>query len=93
LQAELAGKKRSAVIDEWFGSESGLTTRSGVPLLLDLKVGESVQLLIPGAQKERSILQIDPQRVLPPIAGYDAIQFQAAFREIQQKITGAAAEK
>lgn len=93
LQAELAGKKRSAVIDEWFGSESGLTTRSGVPLLLDLKVGESVQLLIPGARKERSILQIDPQRVLPPIAGYDAIQFQAAFREIQQKLTGPAAEK
>lgn len=88
LQAELEGKKRSAVIDEWFGSESGLSTRLGVPLLLDLKVGESVQLLIPGAQKERSILQIDPQRVLPPIAGYDAIQFQAAFREIQQKLTG-----
>jgi hypothetical protein len=88
LQAEAAGQKRSAVVQEWFGCESGLSTRSGVPLLLDLKVGESVQMLIPGATKERSILQIDPQRVLPPIAGYDAIQFQAAFREIRQKLNG-----
>ncbi|MFM7058866.1 MAG: multiheme c-type cytochrome [Planctomycetota bacterium] len=93
LQGELSGTERSKVIEEWFGSESGLSTRSGVPLLLDLKVGEDVKLMIPGAQKERSILQIDPQRVLPPIAGYDAIQFQAAFREIQQKLTGSAAPK
>lgn len=93
LQAEVAGKKRAEAVEEWFGSESGLSTRSGVPLLLDLKVGEPVQLLIPGATKEREILQIDPRRVLPPIAGYDAVQFQTAFREIRQKLTAEAAPK
>lgn len=93
LQAESEGHKRADVIAEWFGSEAGLSTRLGVPLLLDLKVGEQTQTLLPGAEETLSILQIDPARVLPPIAGYDAVQFQAAFREIQQKLRGTAAPK
>jgi hypothetical protein len=93
LQAESEGKKRADVITDWFGSEAGLSTRSGVPLLLDLKVGEQTQTLLPGAEETLSILQIDPARVLPPIAGYDAVQFQAAFREIHQKLRGPAGPK
>jgi len=93
LQAESEGKKRSDVITEWFGSEAGLSTRLGVPLLLDLKVGEQTQTLLPGAEETLSILQIDPARVLPPIAGYDAVKFQAAFREVQQKLKGTVAPK
>ncbi|MEY3459845.1 MAG: hypothetical protein RL215_3002 [Planctomycetota bacterium] len=89
LESEISGRSREEAIAEWFGVDEanggGVSTKTGVPLLLDLKIGEQVEAAIPGGVP-RKILQIDSRRILPPIAGYDANQFREAFRRIRGQL-------
>jgi hypothetical protein len=89
LYAESLQASRGEVVKDLFGVNaadgSGMSSRTGVPLLLDLKIGDRVSLAIPGAAS-REILQIDSGKVLPPIAGYDANAFRESFREIRKRL-------
>jgi hypothetical protein len=89
LYAESLQASRGEVVKDLFGVNaadgSGMSSRTGVPLLLDLKIGDRVSLAIPGAES-REILQIDSGKVLPPIAGYDANAFRESFREIRKRL-------
>lgn len=54
--------------------------------VLTLKDGREADHQIPGAEpKKTSVNEVDLEKVLPPIAKYDAIAFQKAFAELRQR--------
>ena len=53
--------------------------------VLSLKDGRQEEHQIPGAAQKRPVKEVDLQTVLPPIANYDAIAFQKAFKEMQER--------
>ena len=50
--------------------------------LLDLRKGRKAMAAVPGEEKERPIMEVDLDAVLPQVAGYEPAQFQKRFREI-----------
>jgi len=57
-------------------------------LVLDLRdaerYGQNIQRTIPGATEERTVNEVKLEKILPPIAEYDALKFRKAFSQLRQ---------
>ncbi len=56
--------------------------------VLDLKdaerYGQNIPRTIPGATEERTVNEVNLEKILPPIAEYDALKFREAFDQLRQ---------
>ena len=62
--------------------------------VLDLKdaerYGQNIPRTIPGASEERTVNEVKLEKILPPIAEYDALKFREAFSQLRQPVHSSA---
>ena len=54
--------------------------------VLDLIRGRKAQQQLPGSAKSREVQEVDLEKMLPPIANYDAVLFRDQFRKLAKKL-------
>ena len=54
--------------------------------VLDLIRGRKARQQLPGSAKSREVQEVDLEKMLPPIANYDAAHFRDQFRKLAKKL-------
>lgn len=91
LRTELQPAQNSLPEIPWL---NGDLTEIKSMFVLDLKdaerYGQNIPRTIPGATEERTVNEVKLEKILPPIAEYDALKFREAFSQLRQPVHSSA---